>query len=311
MIRFDHLTKEYNGIPAVDDLNTEIPTGEIFGLLGPNGAGKSTTILMLTGLIEPTKGQCLIDEVEVAKNPIKVKNRIGFMPEDVGFYPELTAEENLIYFARLFRMEPEEYRRQIPELLSLAGLDGVSKNVGGYSKGMRQRLGLASALLNDPAVVILDEPTANLDPQGVADYRRIVTEVAKEGKTILVSSHILSEVSKVCTSVGLLSKGRLVAQGRFDELSRQVGRQDSMKITIHVETRDPMPEFSHPGILDASYSGDRTNATLHCRDDIRDYIVDLCSGTGVRLHGIKTEEKSLEDLFLAYYQVEENKGGGE
>lgn len=311
MIRFEHLTKEYNGIPAVDDLDTEIPSGEIFGLLGPNGAGKSTTILMLTGLIEPTKGQCLIDGTEVAKNPITVKNRIGFMPEDVGFYPELTAEENLTYFARLFRMEPKEYRKRIPELLSLTGLDGITKYVGGYSKGMRQRLGLASALLNDPAVVILDEPTANLDPQGVADYRRIIKDVAKEGKTILVSSHILSEVSKVCTSVGLLSRGRLVAQGRFDDLSRQVGRQEGMKITIHVDTRDPVPEFDHPDILDASYSGDRMTTTLQCRSDIRDMIIDQCLKAGVRLHGIKTEEKSLEDLFLAYYQAEENNGGGE
>ncbi len=311
MIRFDHLTKEYNGVPAVDDLNTEIPVGEIFGLLGPNGAGKSTTILMLTGLIEPTKGQCLIDGVEVAKNPIKVKNKIGFMPEDVGFYPELNAEENLIYFARLFRMESAEYRRCIPDLLSLTGLDGVTKYVGGYSKGMRQRLGLASALLNDPAVVILDEPTANLDPQGVADYRRIVKDVAKDGKTILVSSHILSEVSKVCTSVGLLSKGKLVAQGSFDELSRQVENPDDSKVTIHIETRDPMPEFVHPEILNASYSGDRMTATLFCSSDIMDRIIDQCSGASVRLHGIKTEEKSLEDLFLTYYRAEEAAGGGE
>lgn len=302
MISFDHLSKEYNGIAAVNDLNAEIPSGEIFGLLGPNGAGKSTTILMLTGLIEPTKGECLINGVEVAKNPIKVKKQIGFMPEDVGFYPELTADENLTYFARLFRMEPAEYKRRIPDLISLVGLDGVSKQVGGYSKGMRQRLGLASALLNDPSLIILDEPTANLDPQGVTDYRRIVSEVAKEGKTILVSSHILSEVSKVCTSVGLLSKGRLVAQGKFEDLSRQLENRDSTKINIFVETRDPMPEFSFEEIVSASYSADRMTATFVSHSDISDRIIDLCSESNVRLHGIRLEGESLEDLFLSYYQ---------
>ena len=303
MISFDHPSKEYNGIAAVNDLNAEIPSGEIFGLLGPNGAGKSTTILMLTGLIEPTKGECLINGVEVAKNPIKVKKQIGFMPEDVGFYPELTADENLTYFARLFRMEPAEYKRRIPDLISLVGLDGVSKQVGGYSKGMRQRLGLANALLNDPSLIILDEPTANLDPQGVSDYRRIISEVAKEGKTILVSSHILSEVSKVCTSVGLLSKGRLVAQGKFEDLSRQLENHDSTKINIFVETRDPMPEFSFEEIVSASYSADHMTATLISHSDIRDQIIDICSAKNVRLHGIRREEESLEDLFLSYYQA--------
>lgn len=118
MIQFDHLSKEYNGVLAVNDLTTEIPSGEIFGLLGPNGAGKSTTILMLIGLIEPAGGRCLIDGVEVAKNPITVKQHIGYMPEDVGFYPTLSAEENRTYFARLFRMEPREYKKRIPDLMS-------------------------------------------------------------------------------------------------------------------------------------------------------------------------------------------------
>jgi len=155
MIRCEHLTKVYNGVAAVDDLNLAIPAGEIFGLLGPNGAGKSTTILMLIGLIEPTSGACFIDGIEVAKNPIEVKHRIGYMPEDVGFYATLTAEENLDYSAKLYGMDAAVRRKRIPDLLSLVGLDGVEKVVGGYSKGMRQRLGLAKALINEPKVIIL------------------------------------------------------------------------------------------------------------------------------------------------------------
>lgn len=302
MIQFDHLSKEYDGILAVNDLTAEIQSGEIFGLLGPNGAGKSTTILMLIGLIEPTEGRCLIDGVEVARNPITVKQHIGYMPEDVGFYPSLTAEENLVYFARLFRMERAQYQKRIADLLLLVGLDGVTKQVGGYSKGMRQRLGLANALLNDPSVIILDEPTANLDPQGVADYRRIIAGVAREGKTVFVSSHILSEVSRVCTSIGLLSKGRLIAQGKWEDLSRELRVGDDAGITITVETRDPMPEFTHADLVSATYTDDRKTATLVTHTDISDSVIDACARASVRLHGIRREGASLEDLFLSYYE---------
>jgi ABC-2 type transport system ATP-binding protein len=302
MIQFDHLSKEYDGVLAVNDLTTEIPTGEIFGLLGPNGSGKSTTILMLIGLIEPTAGSCHIDGIEVATNPITVKQHIGYMPEDVGFYPMLSAEENLTYFARLFRMEPADYRKRIPDLVSLVGLDGVTKEVGGYSKGMRQRLGLANALLNDPTVIILDEPTANLDPQGVADYRRIISGVAQEGKTVFVSSHILSEVSRVCTSIGLLSKGQLIAQGKWEDLSRQLRDDKATRITIFIEARDPLPEFSHPDIVTVTYADDRRTATLVARSDLSDAVIDACTAAGVKLHGIRREGASLEDLFLSYYK---------
>ena len=169
------------------------------------------------------------------------------MPEDVGFYPLLTAEENLTYFARLFRMDAKRYTTDVsPTCSPSLVLTALQRQVGGYSKGMRQRLGLANALLNDPAVIILDEPTANLDPQGVADYRRIIAGVAQEGKTVFVSSHILSEVSRVCTSIGLLSKGHLIAQGKWEDLSRQLQAREDPQVTIYIEARDPVPELSHP-----------------------------------------------------------------
>jgi ABC-2 type transport system ATP-binding protein len=303
MIQFDHITKEYDGIAAVKDLTTEIPSGEIFGLLGPNGAGKSTTILMLIGLIEPTGGRCLINGVKVAKNPIIVKQDIGYMPEDVGFYSTLTAEENLVYFAKLFHMESRDYTKRIPDLLSLVGLDGVTKTVGGYSKGMRQRLGIANALLNNPSVIILDEPTANLDPQGVADYRKIIQGVAEEGKTVVVSSHILPEVSKVCTSIGLLLKGRLLAQGKWEELKHQIGTEDDSKVTITLETREPMPTLTHPDLISVSYMDNRKKATLIAGSDIRDMIIDSFSASGTTVREISLKGTTLEDLFHSYYQM--------
>jgi ABC-2 type transport system ATP-binding protein len=288
---------------AVNDLTAEIPDGEIFGLLGPNGAGKSTTILMLVGLIQPTSGRCLVDGIDVAKDPIAVKQRIGYMPEDVGFYPNLNAEENLTYFAKLYRMEPDVRRKRIDDLLSLVCLGGVTKDVGGYSKGMRQRLGLAKALLADPSIIILDEPTANLDPQGVLDYRRIILSVASEGKTVVVSSHILAEVSRVSTSVGILSAGKLIAKGSWKELAEDLVQRSAGLVTIRVETADPMPELEDPSIVSITYSSLRTEATVVARSDIRGAIADQLAGSGIRLRGLSRETVSPEETFLSYYSV--------
>ncbi len=303
MIQFDHLTKEYNGIPAVNDLTTGIAPGEIFGLLGPNGAGKSTTILMLVGLIEPTSGCCRIDGIEVTKNPVAVKNMIGYMPEDVGFYSKLTAEENLAYFAKLYHMDRKRYQKRIDDLLVLTGLDGITKPVGGFSKGMRQRLGIANALLNDPGLIILDEPTANLDPPGVADYRRIIRDVSREGKTVIVSSHILPEVSRVCTSIGLLLKGRLIAQGRVEDLDRQLMPQIIGQSTILIETRDPMPEFTHQDLISAEYNPDRTRGEFTVKSDIRYDIVEALAAGKIGIREIVLKRATLEDLFLSYCRV--------
>ncbi|KAF5083012.1 MAG: ABC transporter ATP-binding protein [Methanoculleus horonobensis] len=298
MIRCDRLTKVYNGIAAVDDLCLEIPDGEVFGLLGPNGAGKSTTILMLVGLIQPTSGACFIDGTEVAAHPIEVKKKIGYMPEDVGFYADLTAEENLDYAARIYGLSEAERKRRVDDLLALVGLDGVGTKVGGYSKGMRQRLGLARALVNDPAVVILDEPTANLDPRGVLDYRRIVRELADRGTTVLVSSHILSEVSKVCTSVGILARGRLIASGDREMLSR-AALQD--RVTIDVDTMTPMPRLTNPEILSAEYSQDACSARIVAKHDISGFIAETLYAEGILPRRLAVEMPDMEDILLSYY----------
>ena len=258
---------------------------------------------MLVGLIEPSAGRCLVNGLDVARDPITVKQQIGYMPEDVGFYPTLSAEENLTYFGRLYGMDIRTCTRRCSELLPLVGLDGVKKEVGGYSKGMRQRLGLAKALLNDPSVIILDEPTANLDPQGVADYRQIIRGVAREGKTVVVSSHILEEVSRVSTSVGILSAGRLVAQGSWQNLARDIAAHSPCHVTIHVETQDPIPEFSHPDLIRIAYDHEQHGAVIIARSDIRDDVAAYLAEHGVRLRGLSREGLSLEETFLSYYQV--------
>lgn len=286
---------------AVDDLSMTIGRGEIFGLLGPNGAGKSTAILMLCGLIQPSAGECLIDGIEVSKNPIDVKMKIGYMPEDVGFYSNLTATQNLDFFGKLYDIPADKRAERIDELLELVGLSGVEKKVGGYSKGMRQRLGVAKALVNDPEVVILDEPTANLDPQGVSDYRKIIREISGSDKTVLVSSHILSEVSKVCSRVGIMQKGRLVRDGSWDELARNLDLLNLPEIIINVESVSSLPEFTHGDIIRVDYSGDMTKARITASKDIRSDIGRQMVDGGIVPKEISLDPVTMEDAILSYY----------
>jgi len=303
MIKTENLTKEYNGNKAVDGLNLEIAEGDTFGFLGPNGAGKSTTILMLVGMIEPTGGKCIINEIEVARNPLKVKGIIGYLPEDVGFYGNMTAEQNLDYFARFYAaMDATARKKRIGELLELVQLDGVSQKVGGYSRGMNQRLGLAQALLNDPEVLFLDEPTANLDPEGVFQYRELTKQLSDEGKTIFISSHILAEVSKVCNTIGIISKGTLIARGTLEELKNELGRAGTENLRIIVEAIEPLPEIEHGDIISAKYSKTKRKVIIEAKSDLRNYISSRLFETGVKVKEMRMEEPTLEDVFMSVYR---------
>lgn len=309
MIKTEKLTKEYNGEKVVDCLNLEIQKGETFVFLGPNGAGKSTTILMLVGMIEPTEGSCFISDIEVTRNPLKIKSIIGYLPEDVGFYRNMTAEQNLDYFARFYRMGEKERETRIKELLKLVYLDGVSNKVGGYSRGMMQRLGLAQALLNDPEVLFLDEPTANLDPEGVFQYRELIKQLSNEGKTIFVSSHILSEVSKVCKTIGIIAKGKLMAKGTLEEIKNDISRFGSgtsgINLKIIVETLEPMTAIiAHDDLVNIEYDGNR--AIIMAQSDIREYISIYLFERGIRIKELRLEEPTLEDLFLSVYRNRTN-----
>jgi ABC-2 type transport system ATP-binding protein len=300
MIRTENLTKVYNGKAAVDGLDLEVGEGEIFGFLGPNGAGKSTTILMLTGMIEPTGGRCLVDGIEVAKDPLKVKEIIGYLPEDVGFYGNMTGEQNLDYFARFYGMDARKRKERIAELLELVHLDGVTQKAGEYSRGMKQRLGLAQALINDPGVLFLDEPTANLDPEGVREYRELVLALAGEGKTVFVSSHILSEVREVCRTVGLLAKGKLVAQGTLEEVARTLASPDGGTVRIVVETRERLPTIEDPDIIAIERNG--TRAVVRAKADIRDRLTETLFSQGLHVREMRVEEPDIEDVFMAAYR---------
>ena len=234
IIEIKGLTRRYGQFTAVDSLDLSIRKGEIFGLLGPNGAGKSTTILMMLGLTEPDAGSVRVCGLDPTTDPVAVKRKVGYLPEEVGFYDELTGMENLTYTARLNGFAPSGAGVKAAALLERVGLTAdKDKKTGKYSRGMRQRLGLADVLIKDPEVIILDEPTLGIDPSGVKAFLELIVELSREqGITVLFSSHHLHQVQQVCDRVGLFVGGKLLAIGDIQSLSSQLfGNESPMEST--------------------------------------------------------------------------------
>ena len=224
IIEIKGLTRRYGQFTAVDNLDLTVRKGEIFGLLGPNGAGKSTTILMMLGLTEPDAGSVRVCGLDPTSDPVGVKRKVGYLPEEVGFYDDLTGMENLTYTARLNGFAPSVAGEKAEALLGRVGLEAErDKKTGKYSRGMRQRLGLADVLIKDPEVIILDEPTLGIDPAGVKTFLELIAELSREqGITVLFSSHHLHQVQQVCDRVGLFVGGKLLATGDIKSLASQL-----------------------------------------------------------------------------------------
>ncbi len=223
VIRMEELTKRYGAQTAVNRLNLEVVEGEIFGFLGPNGAGKTTTMLMLLGLTEPTSGTVRVCGYDPARDPLKVKEMIGYLPENVGFYEDMDARQNLRYIARLNRIPDAVSAGRIDRLLEEIDLaKEADKKVGSYSKGMRQRLGIAEVLIKEPKVLFLDEPTIGLDPDGTNWMLDLIHDLSRERQmTIFFSSHLLEQVQRICDRIGIMIKGNLVAAGPLAELAQR------------------------------------------------------------------------------------------
>lgn len=217
------LTKKYGKQIAVDHLSFTLREGEIFGFLGPNGAGKTTTLLMLMGLTRPSSGEAVVCGLDPVRRARDVKSIIGYMPENVGFYPELDAVESLDYIAALNGIPQADARRKIDKLLELVGLkDDAYKKVGNYSRGMKQRLGIAEVLIKDPKVLFLDEPTLGLDPEAALNLIDLIIRLKEEhNMTVLLCSHDLHQVQRMSDRVGIMINGRMVAQGSLDQLSKE------------------------------------------------------------------------------------------
>jgi ABC-2 type transport system ATP-binding protein len=223
IIEAEELTKKYNSKTAVDHLTLQIKEGEVFGFLGPNGAGKTTTLLMFLGLTEPTSGKVRVCGFDPARQPIQVKEMVGYLPENIGFYEDMDARQNLHFVARLNRIPDKISDKRIDDLLNVVGLlEEAKKKVGNYSKGMRQRLGIAEVLVKEPKIVFLDEPTIGLDPDGTNRMLDLIRSLSRETNiTVFLSSHLLDQVQRICDRVGIMIKGSLVVSGPIEEIARK------------------------------------------------------------------------------------------
>lgn len=245
IIQLKGLTKNYGRQIAVENLNLEVYEGEIFGLLGPNGAGKTTSILMMLGLTEPTRGTATVCGYNATRDAIKVKKKVGYMPDSVGFYDHMTALENLVYIGRLNGLSVTEVKEKAARVLDLVGLTAAAdKKTSTFSRGMKQRLGLADVLIKDPEVIILDEPTLGIDPAGVKDFLLLIRQLSREQNlAVLLSSHHLHHVQQVCDRVGIFVDGRLLAEGNLETLSKQLFGKNGYTTVISLEhpLTDPWP----------------------------------------------------------------------
>ena len=308
VIELNGLTKKYGSFTAVDNLNLTIAKGEIFGLLGPNGAGKSTTILMMLGLTEPTSGTVEVCGINSTRQPVEVKRKVGYLPEDVGFYDDRTGLENLIYTARLNGIAQDDAKEKALLLLERVGLsDELTKKTGKYSRGMRQRLGLADVLIKSPEVVILDEPTLGIDPSGIREFMDLILRLSREeGVTVLFSSHHLHQVQQVCDRVGLFVHGRLIAEGNIDSLSQQLFGNEL--IIVEAETLHPDGALQEAV---AAIEGVNTvrleNNTFHigCSYDVTTVIANIIATSGAGLTHLQKKEYGLDDIYNRYFE-----GGG-
>jgi ABC-2 type transport system ATP-binding protein len=320
IIELRGLMKTYGDQIAVNDLNLRIAPGEVFGLLGPNGAGKTTTILMLLGLTEPTAGTARVCGLDPARNPLQVKRRVGYMPDDVGFYEDRTALDNLLFTASLNRIPPGPAFTRAEALLEQVGLsDAAGKKVGAFSRGMRQRLGLADVLIKSPDIVILDEPTLGIDPEGVRELLELISSLSrKEGLTVLLSSHQLHQVQQICDRVGLFVKGRLIACGDIAALSQALDGEGS--VTVELETAEWSAELEESlrhleGVTDLDIGELRRNeageytrtVNVGCAYDITPTIARQAVLSGAELLQFRRKRYGLDDIYHRYFEGGDNR----
>ena len=296
------LTKRYSGASAVDDIGFAIRKGEVFGLLGPNGAGKTTTILMLLGLTEISSGRVSVLGFDPARQPLKLKRRVGYLPDSVGFYDHLTAEENLAYTAKLMGLSLAERTQRIAHALKRVRLSDVGhKRVATFSRGMRQRLGLAEIIVKKAEIAILDEPTSGLDPQATLDFLDLIRELKAEGTTVLLSSHLLDQVQRICDRVALFQSGRIVLMGSVAELSVQV-LGAGFVVEVEAEGTGIARRLATiPGVTNVeTLAEDRFR--MSAERDVRPDAARAVVAVNGSLRRLSVDEPSLEAIYARYFQ---------
>lgn len=305
MIEVKNVTKKYGNFVAVDNISFTVKDGEVVGFLGPNGAGKSTTMNMITGFIEPTDGSIIVNGFDVQKKGINAKKQIGYMPEGVPLYTELTVKEFVTYMAELKRVKKKERKEKVQKALTETGLKDVEKKlIRNLSRGYKQRVSLAGALVGDPEVIILDEPTVGLDPKQITEIRKLIKDLGKN-HTVILSSHILSEVSQICERVIIINKGKLIAIDTPENLEKKTDEKNVILLTVE-DSKDNMLKLKKdiPEMLDCKLIKDNDDGTKqymiesNANVDLRKQLFDILPKKEITIFELKKAEKSLEDAFI-------------
>lgn len=305
MIEVKNVTKKYGSITAVDNISFKIEEGEIVGLLGPNGAGKSTTMNMITGYIEPTEGEILINGYDISRKPKKAKSQIGYMPEGVPLYSDLTVKEFITYMAELKRVDRKTKKEKVQKIIEQTGLKDVENRLTrNLSRGYKQRVSMAGALVGEPQILILDEPTVGLDPKQITEIRALIKELGKT-HTVILSSHILSEISQICNKVIIINKGKIIAIDTPENLERKVSNNNSLYITVEdtenkMDTiKEKIPQINKIELMKENEDGTKqyvleTNADT----DLRKIIFSEFAKENITIFEMKQADATLEDAFM-------------
>jgi len=312
VIEVQHITKRYGPVAAVNDVSFRVEAGQILGFLGPNGAGKTTTMRILTGYMPPTQGKAIIAGFDVFNSPVEAKRRTGYLPESPPLYPDMTVREYLNFVARIKAVSGGERRQRIDYAMGRTSISDMANRLCGHlSKGYRQRVGLAQAILHNPDVLILDEPTAGLDPKQIIETRELIKELAGD-HTIILSTHILPEVAQTCEQVVIINKGRVVAEDTPANLTGRLHGSETIRLQVDTGTTDPTPIMSAvPGVLQIRVSGVTPNndrsIEIQAREgaDIRREIANTVVSNGWGLLEMRPVRLSLEEIFLQLTTTEE------
>ncbi|CDE24768.1 aBC-type multidrug transport system ATPase component [Clostridium sp. CAG:440] len=305
MIEVKNVTKKYGNFVAVDNISFNIKEGEIIGLLGPNGAGKSTTMNMITGFIEQTEGEIIIDGYDMLKKPKKAKKEIGYMPEGVPLYTDLTVKEFVSYMAQIKKVDRKIRKEQIEKTIEETGLKDVEKKlIKNLSRGYKQRVSMAGALVGKPKILILDEPTVGLDPKQITEIRELIKKLGKT-HTVILSSHILSEVSQICNKVIIINKGKIVAIDTPQNLENAVSKNNNIYVTIEdPENKIETVKDKIEGIKDIKLVATNDDGTKHyCIEsegekDLRKTIFAEFAKENITIYEMKKQDVTLEDAFI-------------
>lgn len=300
MIELTNFGKDYGEFTAVGSVNLKIEAGELFGFIGPNGAGKSTSIRFLATLLKSTRGDGTVNGFSVNKQPMDVRRSIGYMPDDFGVYDGMKVWEFLDFFAVAYKIGRTQRKKVIGDVLELLDLTHKRDDfVNGLSRGMKQRLCLAKTLVHDPPVLILDEPTSGLDPRARIEVKALLKELRKMGKTIMISSHILSELADCCTSIGIIERGQLLMHGPIDSVYRQMRRNRIVEIRF-VENQDAGVSIvrSDPTMRGIEIDGDRVTAEFETDDQGLANLMKRLVDNGVKMRSFSDKDPTLEDVFM-------------